>query len=100
MAKAGKVLGHAPCPYCATKDAEVKHDKNGHPYIICFDCPRPSQHWTYGDEHRIKALLGGGKFRPLPGTEPPAWATESPKPAPAAPAAPAAAVPEKTTMLG
>lgn len=99
----GKVVGHATCPYCGDKDAEVKHDKRGNPYLICWACPKPSQHFTLGDAHRIKALLGGDKFRPLPGVELPTWATSaSPKPASGAgtqPPAPAAA-PKKTTLMG
>lgn len=99
MAKAGKVIGHAPCPYCGDSAAEVKHDKRNNPYIICFECERPSQHFTLGDAGRIKAFFGGGKFKPLPGTELPEWAKETapaPKPAPA----PAPKEKPKSTILG
>jgi hypothetical protein len=105
MPKAGKCLGHAPCPYCAAK-AEVKHDKNGHPYLICFDCgdgASPSQHWTRGNAAKIKALLGGGKFTPLPGVELPEWAkAAAPPPSPPKPADPVPPAPPKgkTTVLG
>lgn len=84
--KRGRVIGFAPCPYCASKDAEVKRDKNGNRYIICFDCPRPSQHFTHGDSAREEQFFGGGRFRPLP----------APAPKPPTPAAP----PKKTTLLG
>lgn len=106
MSRAGKVIGHAPCPYCGDKEAEVKSDKNGNPYIICFgssapgSCVKPSQHFTLGDPERIRMLLGGGKFRLLPGAEAPAWAVTPPAlPAPG----PSPKAPEKKrglTMLG
>lgn len=98
MSKGGKCVGHALCPYCSDRGAEVKHDKNSHPYIVCFECEPISQHFTRGDPARIKNLLGGDKFKPLAGAELPAWAKPA-APAPAPEPAPKPA-PRKTTLMG
>jgi Zn ribbon nucleic-acid-binding protein len=106
MAKTGRVIGHAQCPYCEDAHAEVKLDKNGHPYIVCFDCggdKKPcSQHFTLGDSKLVSRFFGGGKFKPLAGAELPEClqaVTAPGKPAPAPSPSPAPA-PKKTTMLG
>lgn len=99
MVKPGKTIGHAPCPYCSDKGAEVKHDKNGAPYLICFECTPASQHFTRGDATRIQNLLGGGKFRPIAGMELPTWAAPAAA-SPPAPPAPARQPAKKTTLLG
>lgn len=104
MAKSGRVIGHAPCPYCSDAGAEVKLDKNSAPYIVCFECgsdKKPvSQHFTLGDSKLVGRFFGGGRFKPLAGAELPECLkalSEPPKPPPAPPPA---AAPKKTTMLG
>jgi len=80
---------------------------------VCWECgsgekKKVSQHFTLGDPKLIADLLGGGKFRPLPGTAAPSWAAAAPPaadpPAPPAadPPAPAAPEPPKKgrTLLG
>lgn len=86
----GRTVGHCACPYCQKKAAELKHDKNGHPYLVCFDCVPPSQHFTRGDPARVRNLLGegGAKVVFLPGVELPAWAKPPVAPAPAPKSAP------------
>lgn len=75
---AGKVLGHCTCPECDFPDAEIKEDKNGHPYRYCPDCN--VQTFSRGEPKRAKNMLA--KMRPLPGNSNPApAATENPAPA-------------------
>lgn len=72
---AGKVLGLCTCPECDFPDAEIKEDKNGHPYRYCPDCN--VQTFSRGEPKRAQNMLK--KMRPLPGngnTEPAAPAAK------------------------
>ena len=72
-----KLLGHMQCPECDFDEAEVKEDKNGHPYRFCPDCN--AQQFTRGDELRIANMFK--KMRPVKSAAAPA-----PEQKPAAPA--------------
>jgi len=91
-----QLIGFTTCPECDYPDAEVRLDKNGHPYRVCFQCAPPTQYFTRGAPDKVKRLTD--KMRPVnPSTAPaaaPASAASSPAPAPApagAPTAPPAA---------
>lgn len=54
-----KTIGTVKCPFshvCGNQQADVRRDKKGHPYIICYECDPPSQHFSYGRAQRVKAL--------------------------------------------
>jgi hypothetical protein len=77
MAKKG-LIGQVKCPYhhvCGNEQAEVRRDKNGNLYIVCYECEPVSQHFTLGAAQRVKAL-GLEAF-----VEQPAPPALSPKPA-------------------
>lgn len=90
MAEAKRVIGHMMCPECDHNEAEVKTDKNGHPYRYCPDCQ--AQYFTRGDDRKAKNLLA--KMRPVTVTEEKPADPAPVDPAPADPAPKADAAPE------
>lgn len=78
-------IGHVDCPLCK-KEAQVKEDKNGHPYLFCKDCT--AQMLTHGGE---RGRLLRDVMRPVTVT---VTVTE-PEALPAAPAAVVLAAPMK-----
>lgn len=80
----GKLIGWKRCHDCNAK-CEVRLDKKGNPYGVCFECVESgaSQDFSMGRKVRLDRFVREG-FVPLEGTEAPAWA----KPAAAAPAKP------------
>jgi len=81
MAKKGQLIGWKNCHDCGDKQCEVKLDKSGNPYGICFECQPPSQDMTYGRPARLERFKREG-FRPVDPANPPAWAGGTPAPAP------------------
>ena len=70
----GQIIGHMACPECDFQDAEIKNDKNEHPYRYCTNCN--TQTFTRGDLVRIANMRK--KMRPIAETQEPQKKIESP----------------------
>ena len=57
----GQIIGHMDCPDCDFDNAEIKLDKNEHPYRYCSDCS--TQTFTRGEPKRVENMLK--KMRPV-----------------------------------
>lgn len=82
MSKKG-LVGLVRCPYhsvCGNDEAEVRRDKNGNLYVVCYECEPVSQHFTRGAPQRIK-VLGLEAFVEKPAPAPAPAPAASPKPA-------------------
>lgn len=93
MSKKG-LVGLTKCPYhavCGNDEAEVRLDKRGNLYIVCYECEPVSQHFTRGAPQRVKALhleSFAEKAAPAPAPAPPAPSPKAAREDPPQPAPP------------
>jgi hypothetical protein len=58
----GELIGHTSCPECEFDKAEVRKDRNGHPYRKCTCCMPATVYLTRGAPVKVARLLGKTRF--------------------------------------